>query len=1302
LRLCGWPSNTHRLDAKYAKHSKESALRKSSALLILVLLLIVSRSGVGQEPSPPDSQKMWALIIGISRYTRAEPLEFAASDAQSVRNFLATPRGGAIPPEHIFTLLEDRATRKAVEVELEAMQDRIKTGDTVYVFIAGHGYLTNRGIGYFIPSDGDTRVPASTSISFSALKELIELGLGNAGRRILMTDLCHAGRIGPENSDLADKIQNLVNSELLKISQGAPGSYLNLLSSHPREESWESETLKSGVFSHTLLEALNGKAARPGSTVVHAAELVAYLRTEVPKGTGGRQTPMANEDFDAQMPLSFLDRPATTPASTAAAQAPQATILTLVNIDRSPYVRIQWIDPNTQAVSVRLIQPGAKGIQIDSLAPGRMELLLFESENRSRKIELSLNPGSNSFDLAAGRVGRLLFQERQRFQPVSFTRDYSPRFQVSAGNETEETVLLVKLDAGTQVFVDGDFYGTSPGSNRFLLLRALPPGPHNLSLVPSPDREQRYRIKLTSGRQIFDTASGELRAVISVQPPPDFLPVPPSLPPGLQDVYRQFTQALWQENLVEPPGRSAADLFARLSAVAPPALLSEIRNRLVIAMGDRAQRIILKYLQGGDVRWSAASFEEGATLINRMQSLQRATDSMRSRELFFRGRSRIELGQYSAAVAELQQSIRLDPSASHALNALGLALWKQNLLEQAMVPLEQAISLSPAWTYPRNTLGLIYLEQRRYDDAARTFRESIELNPEDSMAFHCLGQLELLLGRLNEAESRLQQAVRVNPGNAYAYATMGQLYQRRQQWDEAERMIRLAIRLEPEELSFQINLAELLHRAGRTADAHTVFRDLERRNPASPTVLLAYASFLASNRQEAEAEATFRKSIDAAPNDPNLKVRLGIFLQQRGHTDDAVRQFRAALQAAPGNTYAHHNLALAYLAQKKVSEAEKELAESIKSDARYPAPLLLLGDLRSVQRRPAEALELYREALSLSIDANQQEETKEKISNIEAAAVAERIEEARKRMEAKQYAVAWGILAETLKSAPDQRGLRDELLALQAGHPEAADLAVLPAAPLTRVLNTAFWKEQLRAESLWGREQKAAAFEIVLAALRSMTPEDRQLVAGVYLNLRNERYGIHGIICRWAQRLIEERNYAGALQLLEEAVDRKFFGVVPGVSPLTVDSLMLPPDNPDPGKFSEFEVAHHPDRHIHEAYAAAHAGRGSLEQAQRYLPALETSNPDLSARLAIARVLRREENWNGAISILKETLVPEILAADKELGGEAVLLLADSQCRAGACAAGIGTLESGSKLFPDNKAIREATRRLKSSGRSSP
>src|SRR5262245_18828898 len=110
----------------------------------LLLLLASSSVFLARIRQSSDPQKTWALVIGVSNYAHAEPLRFAATDSLSFQNFLESPRGGSIPRDHIVSLIEDEATRTGIMVALESLQDKVKEGDTVYVYIAGHGYTKGR------------------------------------------------------------------------------------------------------------------------------------------------------------------------------------------------------------------------------------------------------------------------------------------------------------------------------------------------------------------------------------------------------------------------------------------------------------------------------------------------------------------------------------------------------------------------------------------------------------------------------------------------------------------------------------------------------------------------------------------------------------------------------------------------------------------------------------------------------------------------------------------------------------------------------------------------------------------------------------------------------------------------------------------------------------------------------------------------------------------------------------------------------------------------------------------------------
>ena len=256
--------------------------------------------------------------------------------------FLKSPRGGGIPEDHVTILVEDQATRFGVLVALEELQDRVQRGDTVYVYVAGHGFIKNR-VGYFIPSDGALNLPAATAINFSHLKDMVESGLAHANTRILVTDMCNAGRIGPNQTELAAGIQNLINANLLEINAGE-GTFLNLLASRPTEASWESDELEQGVFTYTLLEALNGRGSPSGQTIASAENVVNYVRSEVASYTASQQNPMANEGFDPQLPLAYLDLP----GPELPENDPRASLI-VVNAGQYGYDRVEWEESLTES-----------------------------------------------------------------------------------------------------------------------------------------------------------------------------------------------------------------------------------------------------------------------------------------------------------------------------------------------------------------------------------------------------------------------------------------------------------------------------------------------------------------------------------------------------------------------------------------------------------------------------------------------------------------------------------------------------------------------------------------------------------------------------------------------------------------------------------------------------------------------------------------------------------------------------------------------------------------------------------------
>ena len=1268
--------------------------RVFAALLLTVAQTMAA--SLQEEPVASESSQRWALVIGISNYAKAEPLKYAATDARSLAGFLNSPRGGAVPVEQTFVYLENQASRFQILVDLEEMGRRVRPGDTAYVFLAGHGYVTERGIGYFLPSDVDLRYLGATAVPFSHLKELVEQNLAHAANRILITDMCYAGRVDSQTSELALKIQNLVNQEIMSLSSEG-GSFLNLLASGPTEPSWELDSFGRGVFTQKLLEALDGLSVGPGQSVVTAADLVRFVREEVPRFTANQQHPRVNTDFKPELKLAFLNLPGPEPQVLEA-----GSVLVLANAEKSTFSRVQWTDPKTDIPSVRQLSKDGGKNEIGSLLPGPLELRLFKPDDESQTVLVQLDPGRNSLDLEASELGlsRSLSPELMQIASLSPPplRHLFPALEQSpalAGEGTEASLLL-RIDEGTQVFLDDDYFGAGQTERGFMQLKGLRPGEHQLRLLPSPDREQRFRLQLFSGPHLFEAASAELRPLSGIALPPSRLPSPAAISPALQETYRNLLQALWEERLVTPGGDSAWDYFQQIEGALPEPLRDTLRRQTTVAMGDRAQRIMLKYISGVDVKWNAEIFEEGALLMTRFQSLFRPGDSFESFRRFFLGRAALERGDHTLAERELRESIQLDAEAAYAYNGLGLNYWKQGSLQRAVPPLQEAVRLAPRWTYPRVTLALIQLEERLYQQAEQTLQQILQDGSQDSTVFRSLGQLYLLQERYGESESRLLESIRLDPGNAYAYETLGRLQQRRQSFEQAEQSYRLAIRLQHQEPSFRLRLAQLLRQIGRNQEAGSIFNRVAADHPLNSQLLLSFSAFLAAQDRLGEARALFDRALASLPDDANLRISYGVFLLEQGLYRQAAKEFKKSVRLAAESPFAHYNLAEAYLYQRKAPAAEKELRLAAQLDPRYPKPPMLLGRIRLEQKRFEAALTELQKARELSIEAAQKDELDEYLSQARQGISANRLEEARRFEGKKKYAQAWSILARALQSAPQDKLIREAVLSFQAKHPGQADLQLLPPSPTTEALLTAFWMEERRAEGLWRDGKRGEALKASLQSFRGLDAEQRRLVAATAFNLGNDQYGIHQLVYKWGRRMMAEGDYSRLLELMTAAIDQHIFGIVPGLSPLTIDSLMIPADVAEPRRFEDFEVAHHPDRRAHELLAAAQAAKGDIDRARQYLPALEVEGADIAARVEIARVLRRRGKWAQAALFLEEALARlPTQSPDTALLEEAFLICADSQCASGMCPSGIETLRRGLSILPKSKKIKADLKKLR-------
>lgn len=245
--------------------------------------------------SPRDLR--WLVCIAVERY-RDQTLsaDGAEASAKTVAQTLQTTYG--IPPDHITWLANEQATGENVKQLFAGLQRHAASGkDTVIVYLAGAATLApdrpdlrhQGGSGYvFLPSDAVPDDVPNTGIYGADIAAW--LGATHAQTVLLLADTANAGALAADLPQQPD-----------------PGRQMVLFAAAGEGQKMASD--KAGqpdAFADALSAALHGSADLNRDRRVSLAELAQYLRSEVPRRTGGAQTPDVRTGFSGFMPEVYL------------------------------------------------------------------------------------------------------------------------------------------------------------------------------------------------------------------------------------------------------------------------------------------------------------------------------------------------------------------------------------------------------------------------------------------------------------------------------------------------------------------------------------------------------------------------------------------------------------------------------------------------------------------------------------------------------------------------------------------------------------------------------------------------------------------------------------------------------------------------------------------------------------------------------------------------------------------------------------------------------------------------------------
>jgi hypothetical protein len=197
-----------------------------------------------------------------------------------------------------------------------------------------------------------------------------------------------------------------------------------------------------------------------------------------------------------------------------------------------------------------------------------------------------------------------------------------------------------------------------------------------------------------------------------------------------------------------------------LAVAAVEGIAAQIPSRLRLAGAGLLALIVL--LTGLRTHAQATLFTDEEQLWR--NNLQYAPDSWMVHDLL--GCNLATKGRLPEAIAELRESLRINPAFDNASMTLGLLLYKTGDLAGAADAFRHCLEVDPHYGAARLFLGFVLAKQGRLDEALVQFHALIQALPDFAQAHVGLGQVLAIQGHIPEGIAELQTALRLDPGNA--------------------------------------------------------------------------------------------------------------------------------------------------------------------------------------------------------------------------------------------------------------------------------------------------------------------------------------------------------------------------------------------------------------------------------------------------------------------------------------------------------------------------------------------------------
>ena len=950
-------------------------MRKSASILIAALTAFVHSFSQGTATPGASSEKgrTYAMIMGISTYKYIRPLNYADSDAELFRDFLQSKGGGSLPDSVIYFLKNEDAKQANFWIKGMAwLQSRnLKSGDKLYIYLAGHGDAINEDEFFFLTYDcnpaGDKNNYIITgTVQLYNLKVRMEKLIDKGVEVIFIMDACRTNELPGGNEGqqiLSTAISEKKVGEIMMLATGAG------------QESLEDASIGTGhgLFTYFLVDGLSGLADSSGKvdSKVTFEELQLYVERSV-SGLATtkykrKQEPYFCCDTDRAKVIASIDTSFFRQWQLAKKLHGQLNGSEIDAIARNVKTRAGVADVedtvildlyNNFSKALKELNLTGNGRSAESYFKQMQSIAPKNTYTEDAKLSLAaefINFAQNKINLyLEGRDVATIQRIRSQLDADDRSEEITnslDRMEKVARQEFSEVGKMLEKAMGLLTIEDEAFLRSLRAKSFFFKANGYfeKESPSNIDLRQAISyANQAYRSEPNAAYILNTLASLHLD-----NNKPDstvfFAKKAIIVAPQWRNPYMNAANGF--NKLNKPDSaiayfRKAIDVDpGRADAYVDAGFFFFQRRQLDSAKlyYDRALKLDPDHVSANNnLGWY---YREKRDLPTALSYFRRAIAIDPQFFNAYNGISRVfsDMRQFDSARAYYQKAMVNYSDKLITSNYLGQFYQDMNQLDSAKIYFRQAAVFDPSYDAPFINLGRLYAQQKQYDSAKYYYNKAIELNGKNFRGFNQLGLMFNQMKNFDSAHHYLRKAININPDNVIVLNNIGLAFSEQKKADSAARYFKRVLQLQPENAYAYNNLGVIFFDQKKYDSAKTYYNKALLYKPDLPSSLINMGLISMNQKNVDEAKFYFKSVIDANPENTVALNYLESVYKQSHEYDSAIYYYKRTMDKGIRNSFVFNNMGRLFFDTEKFDSAMHYYTRALQVDSMNTAAFNNLG-----------------------------------------------------------------------------------------------------------------------------------------------------------------------------------------------------------------------------------------------------------------------------------------------------------------------------------------------------------------------